>query len=147
MEEISILNVDKTIQTAGIKVESGEYYKAVNYEAFIKVYIVTEKGETKAAGTVFYDQPKISEINGMYFDLAPSEHMLALINNDKPGVIGKVGMLLGDNNINIAGWQLGRAVKGEKALAIITLDDPIPGKILDQIQKLPNIIDARPINL
>jgi D-3-phosphoglycerate dehydrogenase len=147
MEEISILNVDQTIQKAGIKVESGEYYKAVNYEAFIKVYIVTERGETKAAGTVFYEQPKISEINGMYFDIAPSEYMLAIINNDKPGVIGKVGMLLGDNNINIAGWQLGRAVKGETALALITLDDPIPGSVLEQIQKIPNIIEARSVNL
>ncbi len=147
LEEISILNVEKIIQGGGIKVECGEYSKAVNFETFIKVYIITEKGETKAAGTVFYDQPKISEINGMYFDVAPSEHMLAIINNDKPGVIGKVGMLLGDNNINIASWQLGRAGKGDTALGLITLDVPIPDKILAQIQKLPNIVDARPILL
>jgi D-3-phosphoglycerate dehydrogenase len=146
-ENVTIMNILKVVKDLGITVESGEYYKKVNYQAFIKVYIVTEKGETKAAGTVFNDHPKISEINGIYFDLPPSEYMIILVNNDRPGVIGRVGTLLGDNHINIAEWQLGRQTKGQTAMAVITVDDPIPPAVMDQLKKLPEIIDAKSINL
>ncbi len=147
-ENVTLMNVDKMIKDNGIKVVVERYDKPVNFETIIKVYVKTDKnGCTEIAGTAFSDKPRIIEINELYLELAPSEYLLALVNNDRPGVIGNVGTLLGKNGINIAGWQLGRRQKGEKALAIITIDDPLPQAVMDELVKLPNIMEARVIRL
>lgn len=147
-ENVTLMNIDKILNDNGVKVSVEKYDKPVNYEEIIKVIVRTENNENIViAGTLFSDRPKIVEINALYLDLAPTEYMLVMINNDKPGVIGAVGTLLGKNNINIAGWQLGRNTKGEKALAIISLDDPIPSPVLDLLKSLPFVENARLIRL
>ncbi|MBN2152129.1 MAG: phosphoglycerate dehydrogenase [Candidatus Lokiarchaeota archaeon] len=147
-ENVTLMNVDKILKDNGIKVVVEKYDKPINLETLIKVYVKTDKGgRTEVAGTAFSDKPRIIEIDELYLELAPAEYMLALVNNDRPGVIGNVGTLLGKNGINIAGWQLGRRQKGEKALAIITIDDPLPQAVMDELVKLPNVMDARVIRL
>ncbi|MEX2682242.1 MAG: phosphoglycerate dehydrogenase [Candidatus Sigynarchaeota archaeon] len=147
-ENVTLMNVEKVIKDNGINVVVDKYDKPVNYETIIKLSVKTDKDDrVEVAGTVFSDKPRIVEINELYLEIAPADYMLALVNNDRPGVIGNVGTLLGKNNINIAGWQLGRRQKGEKALAIITIDDIIPPDVMAELLKLPNIMDAKIIRL
>jgi D-3-phosphoglycerate dehydrogenase len=147
-ENITLMNVDKILNDNGINVVIERYDKPVNFETIIKLYVKTDKDErVEISGTVFSDKPRIVEINELYLELAPAEYLLALVNNDRPGVIGNVGTLLGKNNINIAGWQLGRRRKGDKALAIITIDDVLPPAVMAELLKLPNIMDAKIIRL
>jgi D-3-phosphoglycerate dehydrogenase len=102
---------------------------------------------TKIAGTVFSEKPRIVEINGLYYDFSPSNYMLALRNNDVPGVIGNIGTFLGNKGINIAGLQCGRKEKGNIAISIITLDEAVSHTDLDELKKFPDIIDAYGIKL
>ena len=60
-----------------------------------------------------------------------------------PGTIGKVGTLLGENNINIFGMQLGRSAVRGPALMVLNLDDEVPEAVLDQIRKLPGFFDVK----
>ena len=125
-----------------------KYQKAVNYENYIKISIKTEDGAlTKIAGTVFSEKPRIVEIDGLFYDLAPTNYMLALRNNDVPGVLGKIGTFLGDKGINIAGLQCGRKEKGTIAISIITLDEAVSKDDLNELKKFPNIIEAYGIKL
>jgi D-3-phosphoglycerate dehydrogenase len=147
-EPVTYMNIDKVLSENGIHVKIEKYEKPINFENIIKVYIKTEDGKrTKIAGTVFSEQPKIVEIDGIFFDFAPSDNMLILKNKDIPGVVGKVGTLLGTLGINIAALQLGRMEEGGNALSVIAIDDPISPEGLDKLKKLEQILDATRISL
>ena len=73
--------------------------------------------------------------------------MLFLTNNDKPGVIGDVGTLLGKNTINIARMQFGRENEGGIAISVVSIDSPASQKILSEIKKLPNVLTVKQIHM
>ena len=148
VEIITYINLEAILIENDIKVVVEKYLKAVNYENYIKISIMTEDGAlTKIAGTVFSEKPRIVEINGLFYDLVPTNYMLALRNNDVPGVLGKIGTFLGDKGINIAGLQCGRKEKGDVAISIITLDEAVSKEDINELKKFPDIIDAYGIKL
>ena len=69
--------------------------------------------------------------------------MLFISNEDKPGLIGSVGQLLGEAKINIANFNLGRNKEATHAVALIEVDDSVDAKLLEKITKLPNVKDVR----
>jgi len=145
---ITYINLEEILKENEITVVVEKYVKPINYENYIKISIMAEDGSiTKIAGTVFSEKPRIVEINGLFYDFAPTNYMLALRNNDVPGVIGKIGTFLGNKGINIAGLQCGRKEKGNIAISIIALDDAVSHEDLDGLKKFPNIIDAYGIKL
>lgn len=148
VEIITYINLEEILKENDIKVLVEKYEKPINYENYIKISIMTEDGAlTKIAGTVFTENPRIVEINGLFYDLAPTNYMLALRNNDVPGVLGKIGTFLGDKGINIAGLQCGRKEKGDVAISIITLDEAVSNEDINELKTFPNIIDAYGIKL
>jgi len=148
VEIITYINLEEILKENDIKVIVEKYVKPINYENYMKISIMTEDGAiTKIAGTVFSEKPRIVEINGLFYDLAPTNYMLALRNNDVPGVIGKIGTFLGNKGINIAGLQCGRKEKGDIAISIVTLDEAVSSEDIDELKKFPNIIDAYGIKL
>ena len=145
---ITYINLEEILKENEIKVIVEKYGKPINYENFIKISIMAENGTiTKIGGTVFSEKPRITEINGLFYDFAPSNYMLALRNNDVPGVIGSIGTFLGDKGINIAGLQCGRKEKGNIAISIVTLDEAVSNEDLNELKKFPDIIDAYGIKL
>jgi len=145
---ITYINLEEILRENEISVVVEKYLKPINYENYIKISIMSEDGAlTKIAGTVFSENPRIVEINGLFYDFAPTNYMLALRNNDVPGVIGNIGTFLGNKGINIAGLQCGRKEKGNIAISIITLDEAVSRDDLNELKKFPNIIDAYGIKL
>jgi D-3-phosphoglycerate dehydrogenase len=69
--------------------------------------------------------------------------MLYVINEDKPGFIGRLGTLLGEAGVNIANFNLGRSAPGADAIALVEVDGPLDGKVLGAIGKLPLVKEAR----
>jgi len=148
IDMITYINLEEILKENDIQVVVEKYVKPINFQNYIKISIMTENGSiTKIAGTVFSEKPRIVEINGLFYDFAPSNYMLALRNNDVPGVIGKIGTFLGNKGINIAGLQCGRKEKGNIAISIVTLDEAVSNEDLDELKKFPNIIDAYGIKL
>jgi D-3-phosphoglycerate dehydrogenase / 2-oxoglutarate reductase len=72
---------------------------------------------------------------------------LILANRDVPGVIGKVGTLLGAHDINIAEWQMGRSGPGGEAVSFINIDSPVTDAVLRELRALPTIVDVRQVLL
>jgi len=143
IDVITYTNLEEILKENDIKVIVEKYVKPINYENYIKISIMAEDSSiTKIAGTVFSEKPRIVEINGLFYDFAPSNYMLALRNNDVPGVIGNIGTFLGNKGINIAGLQCGRKEKGNIAISIITLDEAVSNEDLNELKKFPDIIDA-----
>jgi len=73
--------------------------------------------------------------------------MIYFSNNDKPGVIGNIGTVLGQSNVNIAGMQLGRDQEGGRALALLLVDNAVGADVLQRLQKIDNILTAKAIKV
>lgn len=80
-------------------------------------------------------------------DLALADHMVVLRYEDRPGVVGTVGRVLGEAGINIAGMQVARAGLGGEALAVLTVDDTVPAGVLGELGDEIGATSARSVNL
>ena len=72
-------------------------------------------------------------------------HMFYIVNEDKPGFIGKLGTMLGDAKVNIANFTLGRSAPGQDAICLIEVDGAVPAQVADAVAKLPHVKHARPL--
>ena len=109
----------------------------------------TEAGEVAVAGTVVgkRDGERLVHVLDFDLDMAPAKHMAFFVYEDRPGVIGKVGSILGDAGINIASMEVGRKAAGGLALMGLTLDSPLPPDVLSRISEAIGAEHARQITL
>lgn len=127
--------------------------KTDHYAKFNDLLVLTVKtvdgGELLIGGTVFPDQKgRITFIDKYNLDLNAQGNYLYFRNNDRPGIVGKVGTVLGENNVNIANFELARVDnKGSEAVSFVLVDDPITQEVIAQLMKIDGIIEAKPIKL
>jgi len=118
-----------------------------DYHTLIRLKVITEKGPRDVAGTLFADErPRIVDVNGINVEAELTPKMLFVINDDKPGFVGSLGALLGTAEINIATFHLGRAEKGENALALVSVDQEISDELLSEMAALPQIMQVKVLN-
>jgi len=86
------------------------------------------------------NQPRIVKVNNVYVEAIPSGYMLFINNNDKPGIVGAVGMILGDAKINIASITFGRESVGGLAISVVNVDNPVAEDIIQKIKKTQDIL-------
>jgi D-3-phosphoglycerate dehydrogenase len=96
--------------------------------------VETSDGPRVFSGTVLRDEPHIVEADGYWVDFVPAGPLLFTYHRDRPGMIGRVGTLLGAGDVNISGMHVGRLAPRERAMMVLTLDDPVPPAILAQIR-------------
>jgi D-3-phosphoglycerate dehydrogenase len=102
----------------------------------------------EVAGAVFGRQTvRLVKINDFFLEAVPEGYILMLYNRDVPGVVGKVGTLLGQNGVNIAGLELGREGIGKRAVSLFHVDDPVPSEVLQELRKVPEILSAALLRL
>ena len=90
---------------------------------------------------------RLVEVNGFVVDLEPTEHLAFFRYEDRPGMVGTVGQILGEANVNIAGMQVARDEKGGKALVALSVDSAIPAETLAEIEQAIDAVAARAIDL
>jgi len=139
MEGVNIVSAPAKAKERGIALSETRREKPATYQTLVSVTVVTAKGQNFVAGTVFGEHPRIVDINGVPVETDLGKHMLYIVNLDKPGLIGAVGTLLGDAKINIADFTLGRIPGKNKAVALISVDEAIPEKIISAIAKLAQV--------
>jgi D-3-phosphoglycerate dehydrogenase len=139
MEGVNIVSAPAKVKEFGIVLSETKREKPANYQTLISVTVVTATGKNVVAGTVFGEHPRIVDINGVPVETGLGKHMLYIVNLDKPGLIGAVGTILGDAKINIADFTLGRIPGKSKAVALISVDDPIPEAIITAIARLSQV--------
>ncbi|MFL0781074.1 MAG: NAD(P)-dependent oxidoreductase [Prochlorococcus sp.] len=99
-------------------------------------------------GAVFADGDlRITSIDEFPVNVSPSRHMLFTRHQDMPGIIGGLGSLLGEHNVNIAAMQVGRRIVRGEAVMVLSIDDPIPTSLLDTIHAINGIQEAHPVTL
>ena len=132
----------------GISLTEAKADRVKNYSDLISVRVVTDKGENTVEGTVFADlRGRVTAVDQFRVDLIAEGTFLFFTNRDRPGVIGKVGTILGENRINVAGFYLGRESYQGSAVGFVALDGRLPEGVLQEIVDLEEIMEAKEIVL
>jgi len=148
---VNLVNAFLIAEERGISVITS-YVRSGGVTPAIHTRVTTEAGEQDVSGTVFEiagggREGRITEINGFRIEAIPHGHMLVMHNRDVPGVIGRIGTILGDGGINISAFHLGRRERGGEAMAVIEVDAPLSAETISEIQSAEPIILARQIEL
>ncbi|MEM7009508.1 MAG: phosphoglycerate dehydrogenase [Thermodesulfobacteriota bacterium] len=145
---VSHVNAPVIAKDRGIKVIEAKSSEAKDYTSSITLRVRTKDGETQVSGTIFgKEEPRIVNVNGVTIDLVPEGHMLVSENNDKPGFIGSMCSILGDNGVNIGRMHLGREAIGGRAIVFTSVDSPVPDQVIEEISKLTEIISVEQVKL
>jgi D-3-phosphoglycerate dehydrogenase len=99
------------------------------------------------AGTVANGEPRLTRLDDYWLDMAPSEVMLITRHQDKPGTMGRIGLILGDADVNISAMHLARTRPREDAFMILALDDDVSPAVADAIRTNEAVIDLWTIRL
>jgi D-3-phosphoglycerate dehydrogenase len=143
MESVNIVSAPSIAKDRNIEISEVHKEKGGAYQTLINLTITTQSQTRNVAGTLFYgDQPRIIQIKGIPVDVTLAPHMLYITNKDQPGFIGGLGSLLGDEDINIATFNLGRAEQGGDAIALVAVDHEPTPEIIKKIQDLPQVVMA-----
>jgi D-3-phosphoglycerate dehydrogenase len=145
---VNYVNAPTIARERGIKVVESKTSEQKGFSNLVTVTVSTAKGASVVAGAVFGQRIiRLVRINDFYLDADPHGFILMLHNRDVPGVVGSVGMLLGESKINIARLELGREKIGGMAVSLIHVDDDIPSSALERLRTLPNIVSAQLVRL
>jgi len=143
-EPVNSVNAPLLAEARGLKVTESRSSAAEDYANLI----TSRAGEQVVAGTLFgRSEPRIVRINEYRVDFEPSGYMLIADHHDRPGVIGKVGTILGGADINIGGMHVGRKTVRGKALMVLAVDSPIPPAVLRKIERLDSMYRCTPVEL
>ncbi|MBI3698163.1 MAG: phosphoglycerate dehydrogenase [Acidobacteria bacterium] len=126
----------------------------LQYTDSISVVLRTDRGESTAEGTVLLnDSPRLLNVDGIQVEAPLHGHLVFMKNRDVPGVIGRVGTVLGENKINIANFSLGRRenhcdpAEPAEAVAVVHIDEPIPERVLELLRESPAVKFACAVEL
>ena len=146
--EVNVVNAPYLVKERGIHVVESSSTEVEDYSNLIVLEITTDKTKGTVAGTIFGKrEPRIVKIDEYRLEAVPSGHMIVFSNRDVPGMIGRMGTLLGENGVNIAGMQLGRVAPKGDAVSVVNVDSPLPEEVLDKIRAIPNVFYAKMIKL
>jgi D-3-phosphoglycerate dehydrogenase len=147
-DRVNMVNAMPIAKGRGVRVVESKSTEATDFASLITIRLQTDRGKTQTAGTLYSRQdPRVVDIDGIRLEAVLEGYMLVFSNLDVPGVIGRIGTLLGQNSVNIAGMQLGREQRGGRAVSIVNVDDPIPGPVLDEIRRMPNLVYAKLVHV
>lgn len=147
-EIVNDVNAAYFANMKGVTVNESKSTAAKGFTNLITVEVKTAKGVRRAAGTLLNGQgARIVKVDDYLVDVAPKGNILFIRHNDRPGVIGRVGTLLGEENVNIATMQVGRSNAGGDAIMLLTIDKPAEQESLDQLEKLTEIEKVKAISL
>jgi D-3-phosphoglycerate dehydrogenase len=145
---VNVVNALHLAKTRGVNIVVSTTQATKGFTNLVSVTLKTNKEERTVAGALLNGfGPRITQIDKFPVDVEPQGHLLLISHHDKPGIIGRVGTLLGNNDINIATMQVGRKVIGGAAIMVLGVDKAVPKDVQAQVTALPDLNSAKEIQL
>ncbi|MEP7215907.1 MAG: phosphoglycerate dehydrogenase [Anaerolineaceae bacterium] len=144
-ENVNIVNASLVAQSRGWNIDERLRSSHEVFLNLIQVKVQTSESEVTVAGTVEHGQPHVVILNGLDVDLTsnPGTFLLACDNEDRPGMIGKIGTLLGEFDINIRSMQVGRRAIRSRALMLVGVDEAPTDAQIAEIEAIDGIYNVR----
>lgn len=148
LSDVNYINAPFLAHQRGVNITEQKTSQTRGFTNLITVEISTAQEQRKVSGTLLNGfGPRIVKVDEYPIDVVPEGHLLLIQHQDQPGVIGRVGTLLGTRNVNIASMQVGRQQIGGQAIMMLTVDKPVPPEILAQLAEFDDIRSVREIDL
>ncbi|MBI4286738.1 MAG: phosphoglycerate dehydrogenase [Chloroflexi bacterium] len=147
-ERVNLVNADIVAAQRGLSIVEQKRTTCENYVSLVTAEVATNRGTTIVAGTVMRGEPHIVRVDSYWFDIVPTGgYYLFSDHRDRPGLIGAVGKITGDADINISYMHLSRLKPRGQALMILALDEALPEAQRQQILALPGVSTAKLVRL
>jgi D-3-phosphoglycerate dehydrogenase len=142
---VTLVNAAVLAEGRGIAVSRRVGAPEPGFETTVSVSLSTDQGRsTVVTGALAGERGRVIRINGFAVDILPEGYVIVLRNRDVPGVIGRVGTVLGEASINIGAYHLSRRTRrGDEALAAIAVDHPPSQEVLERLKGLPDVLDVK----
>lgn len=147
-DQVNFVSAAHMAQQRGISVSRTQLVRHTDYTEFVEIVVKAERGDLRFAGALLGEtHSRIVRIGEFHVDIVPAGTLIVLRNRDVPGVIGRVGTLLGDHGINIAEYHQARQAKGGDALAAVAVDGDVDTAVRDALLELDEVSKAVVVRL
>ncbi|MCD5390635.1 phosphoglycerate dehydrogenase [candidate division NPL-UPA2 bacterium] len=143
-ETVNYVNARLIAREREIEVIETKSERLEDFANLISLEVETPQARGSVSGTLFgRSDARIVRLNGYHLDAVPVGYMLVCAHEDKPGIIGRIGTILGAQGINIAAMTLGRKEKGGREVTVLNLDSSVPKSTLKDIENIKEIFEVR----
>ena len=132
-QDVNMVNAALIAEDMGVAVEEVLNADSDSFSSSVTICVEGPNLRRSITGTHFEGQPRIVQLRDYRVDFVPEEHMLLITYLDRPGMIGKIGQVMGEHDINIAAMNLGRQEKQGEAMVILSLDSAAPANVVEEI--------------
>ncbi len=146
-ERVNLVNAATLARARGLTVVERKTPNAGAFASLLTLAAETDGGAVTVAGTVVNGEPRITRLDEHTMDLAPADAMLITRHHDRPGTMGRIGLILGEADVNISAMTLARSAPRADAFMVLALDDEVPPAVVDAIRADPGVIDVWAIRL
>jgi D-3-phosphoglycerate dehydrogenase / 2-oxoglutarate reductase len=149
-EQVSYVNAPVLAEQRGINTRLVTTDQSEEYRNVLTIRgALSDGSQISVAGTLTGPKQiqKLVGVNGYDLEIPISEHLLVILYQDRPGVIGTLGQVLGERGINIAGMQVARNKEGGQALSLLTVDSSVPQDVLESLKEAIGASVAREVDL
>lgn len=145
---VNYVNAPVIAKERGIKVIESKVKADLDFASLIKVAVEGSAGVRTLSGTIFgRSHPRLVQIDHFYLEAIPEGILLYIHNEDRPGVIGRVGSFLGEHGVNISRMQLGLEADKAEAVALYSVDQKLSLQLLRGLAALPHILSVKQVEL
>lgn len=145
---VNYVNAPVIAKERGLKVVEAKVRQQEDYASLLTITLKENGKSHSVAGTIFgRTNPRLVKMEGFDLEAVPEGKILVVRNYDKPGVIGNVGTLLGQNKVNISRMQLGLEKGNTEAIALYNVEGDVTPEVIGKLEKLPNIISVKQVIL
>jgi D-3-phosphoglycerate dehydrogenase len=151
-ENVNRINAATVAAERGVRLhEEKQENQGGGSASVLTIELHTHEGSSRASATVIRgEQPRLLSFDNIDIETPLEGNLLVCRNLDVPGVIGKIGSILGEHGVNIANFALGRERSGKKpvkALALVQVDAPVPEPVLEVLRHIEAVLEARSVQL
>ncbi len=147
-DRVNFVSAAHMAKQRGIGVSRAQLARHTDYTEFVEVVVKAERGDLRFAGALLGEtHARIVRIGEYHVDIVPAGTLIVLKNHDVPGVIGRVGTLLGYHEINIAEYHQARQAKGGEALAAVAVDGDVDAEVREALLGLDEVLKAVVVRL
>ncbi|NNC71262.1 MAG: phosphoglycerate dehydrogenase [Sphingomonadaceae bacterium] len=145
-DTVNMVNAPYLAKERGLDVREIRHDREGVYHTLIRVSVMTEEGEKSVAGTLFGEAaPRLVELFGIKIEADLDGAMLYVVNEDKPGFIGSIGTALGQANVNIGNFHLGRRDGGGDAVLLLSVDQSVDEPVMWKVCNLDGVKTVKPL--